>query len=274
VSFGVANGPKSDNSARDVANGRWWQAVAPYVAGIAALATILSFSGAYDTDELGVGHRIALWLVVSILMIGQPAFLHAIFQKVLASRPFAEIWASGAAVFLSIIIVALELHLLKFTPLLPKAPDPIFEFILFVAPAAGPIAVLVVLGRLMAARRYSAPAMPPGETGDGVQAVAGDFGPEVGDWPASGVETVRARDHYLEVMSEGRRHFVRGRMKAAVERLAGLNGLQVHRSWWVAHESILRIETNGRDKEIVLKSGERIPVARSRLADLRKAGWI
>lgn len=235
-------------------------------AGVAGLTIIMSFAGAYDTDDYGLVHRLLLWLVVSGLIVGQAVALHEAFARLFARagpRRAAD-WRPAATALAAVVpLLAIELHLLKFTPLLPKAPDPFLPFVAFVTPAVAPAAAFAI-----AAKIYFALAEPRRLDQPSDAAAAGAAPTKTGpfaDWPSAPVMTVKAYDHYLEVATAGRTHFVRGRMKDAVATLAGADGLQIHRSWWAARDAVARIESSGRDKVAVLKDGRRAPVARARL---------
>ena len=45
----------------------------------------------------------------------------------------------------------------------------------------------------------------------------------------------------------------------------------VHRSYWVAFDAIEEFRRQGRQGELVLKNGERVPVSRARLASVAEA---
>jgi DNA-binding LytR/AlgR family response regulator len=77
-----------------------------------------------------------------------------------------------------------------------------------------------------------------------------------------------------------RAHTARGsdlvlmRMRDAVEALSGVDGLRVHRSWWVARAAVAGVERQDRSLRLVLQNGLKVPIPRERIADLREAGWI
>lgn len=259
--------------------------VAPlaYVAGIGALALVFALGGAYDTDALGLGHRLLLWLTVSALVVGQTVAIEHGLARLMPRKPVFRGLAAAGATLATLVLITLELDLMKQTPLLPKARDPFLEFLLFLAPlvftVSGFILFLRVLAgvgpdrlaeeaeeavRLIAAQPVIAGLLPA------PSAAAGDFG----QWPAGRVLSVQANDHYLDVTADTGRVFVRGRMRDAVARLRGAGGIQIHRSWWVATDRIARIEREGRDHVAVLETGERIPVGRSRIGQLKARGLV
>ena len=56
--------------------------------------------------------------------------------------------------------------------------------------------------------------------------------------------------------------------------LGSADGLQVHRSWWVAKRAVVRAVSEGRNLRLQLVNGITAPVARSAVAIVREAGWL
>lgn len=81
-------------------------------------------------------------------------------------------------------------------------------------------------------------------------------------------------DHYVRAIAEGREELVLVRLRDAVVELAGEDGMQVHRSWWVAREAVREVRREGRTLTLVLANGRAVPVARDKVALLRQAGWL
>lgn len=74
---------------------------------------------------------------------------------------------------------------------------------------------------------------------------------------------VQAQDHYVEVTTQKGSAMVLMRLGDAVRDLEPLGGLQVHRSWWVNPAHLARTETGKSGLELVMTSGQSIPVGRS-----------
>jgi hypothetical protein len=81
-------------------------------------------------------------------------------------------------------------------------------------------------------------------------------------------------DHYVRAHTRLGSTLILMRMRDAVAELEGMEGLQVHRSWWVARAAVDGHEREGRNLRLVLSNGLQAPVARSSLAGLRAQGWI
>jgi DNA-binding LytR/AlgR family response regulator len=63
-------------------------------------------------------------------------------------------------------------------------------------------------------------------------------------------------------------------LNQAMTALGNADGLQVHRSWWVARKAVARAVTEGRNLRLKLVNGITAPVARSAVAVVREAGWL
>ncbi|MBR9834677.1 MAG: LytTR family transcriptional regulator [Alphaproteobacteria bacterium] len=83
-----------------------------------------------------------------------------------------------------------------------------------------------------------------------------------------------SEDHYLRIHTSLGEELILMRLADAVRELAGADGLQVHRSWWVARSGIAdETRENGRSF-LILESGTRVPVSRSYQAAARTAGLL
>lgn len=79
--------------------------------------------------------------------------------------------------------------------------------------------------------------------------------------------------HYVQVVQRtGKTKILRGRISDAVDAMPDGHGKLVHRSHWVASAVIDRIESSGRNQQLVLLDGKRVPIARSRLHEVRS--WV
>lgn len=81
-------------------------------------------------------------------------------------------------------------------------------------------------------------------------------------------------DHYLRVHTALGSDLILLRMRDAVAELDGLDGSQVHRSWWVARAAVKLAERDGRNLRLVLCGGLSAPVARNMVPVLKADGWF
>lgn len=84
---------------------------------------------------------------------------------------------------------------------------------------------------------------------------------------------VKTEDHYLRVFTPLGEDLILLRMADAEAELAPLDGLRVHRSWWVARAAVASVSREGGKLTLNLKNGLKVPVARTAVGALRAAGW-
>jgi len=89
-----------------------------------------------------------------------------------------------------------------------------------------------------------------------------------------GVLYLRMEDHYVRIRTEHGSRLEIGPLARVTAGLSRVEGLQVHRSWWVARRAIAGVERDGRNLRLKLIDGETAPVSRASVAKLRAAGWL
>lgn len=83
---------------------------------------------------------------------------------------------------------------------------------------------------------------------------------------------VEAEDHYIQVHSTRGKELVYYRFRDALQELEAVPGLQIHRSAWVSRRHVTSLDGRGRKLEVVLVTGERLPVSLSNRGALLQAG--
>jgi len=79
---------------------------------------------------------------------------------------------------------------------------------------------------------------------------------------------VKAAEHYLEVHMDSGTEVIRERMSTFLEQVTPQDGIQTHRSHWVAQRKATKM--NG--AKLGLVCGDKVPVARGRIEDVR--AWL
>ncbi len=88
------------------------------------------------------------------------------------------------------------------------------------------------------------------------------------------VWAVEAEDHYLRLHTSKGQDLILLRLADAVAELDGIEGAQVHRSWWVARDAIVGARRGDGRATLTLKDGAEVPVSRTYAGELRARGWI
>jgi hypothetical protein len=109
----------------------------------------------------------------------------------------------------------------------------------------------------------TSPAAPPNPLLDQLPAELG-----------SAIIALEMEDHYVRVHTALGSALVLMRMRDAATLLGELEGMQVHRSWWVARGAVEDVLRDGRNVRLKLARGIEAPVARANVAVLREARWI
>jgi len=88
------------------------------------------------------------------------------------------------------------------------------------------------------------------------------------------VWAVEAEDHYLRLHTSKGQDLILMRLADAVAELDGIEGLQVHRSWWVARAAIADSARGDGRATLTLQDGSQVPVSRTYAKELREKGWM
>ena len=83
-----------------------------------------------------------------------------------------------------------------------------------------------------------------------------------------------ATDHYVEVVTDRGRELVLMRLSDAINETAPAQGLQVHRSHWVALERVRGARRRGDGALLDMGAGLEIPVSRRHMGAIRAAGLL
>ena len=121
--------------------------------------------------------------------------------------------------------------------------------------------------RLTPTQALSAPAMAPPAGG-------GRFIDRLPSRLGRNLLCLQMEDHYVRAHTDLGSDLILTPLKTAVAELAEVDGLQVHRSWWVARSAIASPVVDGRNYSLRLTNGLEVPVSRASVAMVRAAGWL
>ncbi len=87
------------------------------------------------------------------------------------------------------------------------------------------------------------------------------------------VMALQVEDHYVRIHTPSGSHLVLMRLSDAIREMDGVDGIKVHRSWWVARTAVSDVRLETRSGRLILANGLQVPVARSALVSVKTAGW-
>lgn len=235
------------------------------LAGAAALLTILA---PFDTDlRLRAPLRLIYWLSMAIATYGAGlAVSLLLWPRVQRRLPRVGVvlalgLATGAAI--TPVITAMNLVAFGYWPRLAEWPALLAQFF------AIALIVTAVIQALQGHLSASAPAVS---------------GPAARTAPAllerlslekrGALKALSAEDHYTLVQTTRGAELVLIRLSDAIAESAPVQGLQVHRSHWVALSAVAGVRRNGDGAILALRDGGEVPVSRRYMPDIRAAGLM
>lgn len=88
------------------------------------------------------------------------------------------------------------------------------------------------------------------------------------------LHAIQAEDHYIRLYTSAGSDLVLLRFSDALAELRGLEGAQVHRSWWVARDAVESSRREDGKLFLVLRDGTKAPVSRTFTRALHAEGWF
>lgn len=253
-----------------------------------ALAFVLALLGPFGMYAAPLAARLAYWLLLTV-----PGYALFMPAMVLATRaahrldlPAQALWAAACA--LASVPMTLIIWCANFVLGVPLRWPGIerlattYAHVLVVAGIActifwfGSAARRAAIARTM---RRDPPPLPEPEPAIAAPAPA-PVAPEprlldrLPPHLGRGLIALEMEDHYVRAHTPRGSALLLMRMRDAVAELDGIEGAQVHRSWWVARGAVEDVRRDGRNYRLLLAGGVEAPVARSMVAPLQDLGWL
>ena len=236
-----------------------------------AVGGFLALSGAFVDRDAAMGLRLAYWLpMMAIGALWGGLVARAIFPQDeitdgaaprLWLRSFLAALAMGAP-FTGLVWAATWL---AFGHQIPWRGLPYLFGSVFILALAMTVLNTLVESRRQAMRRLSAVPAPPKPVRFLERLPLRLRGADL--------HAIEAEDHYLRLHTSRGQDLILMRLGDAVDELEGLEGAQVHRSWWVARAAIDGVRRGDGRAVLTLKDGVEVPVSRTYSRQLRAAGW-
>lgn len=238
---------------------------------VVAIGGTLGRLGPFDTfSDLPTATRYAYWIGLTLLMWLQTAAALHLLRDGLVRWPWPV--RTLIAALLGALPTAFEVAWAE--GLLRVSRDMTLADVAMIYGDVALIAVAVALplelidGHRLVRRRASD--APSSATADEIDAL-------VAALPADRrgrLLALQAEDHYLRIHTDRGEALVHRRFSDALQAARGLEGLRVHRSWWVARSAIESVERDGDRLVLRLRGGLVVPVSRTYALAVREAGLV
>ncbi len=219
--------------------------------------------------EIGFIYRLAYW----VMSVGITVFMWWVFIAVLShtywkkwpDRAFPSIIISMTTVFCIVWIAVGSLILTGVVP--DYSVVTLWDFI-----RSGILALVFefVLVALVWPKYLSKKATPEQVTPPDAPPATAQIGDITVD--TRSLLTIQAQEHYVLLNCINRNGMTRLSISKAIAQLDGVDGIQVHRSWWVARQAAKQLRREDGKQVLELNTGELIPVSRGRSAAVRE--WM
>lgn len=247
----------------------WVVSVGKWGAVSVGLGLIFAWFGVYDTGRVPMPERIVYWTGLMALGVTAGTIITPlVFEKLIPGAHVAvRVGMASALISIPITIGLVVLEVLSDGTLAPPpwwGQQYVYVLAVTLILTSAAWAAEVLSGRTDGAAT-PAPAAPAGSTfADRLPA----------KFRAAQVYAVSAEDHYLRVHTSAGDTMILMRLADAVRELAVLEGLQTHRSWWVAKQGLADASRGDGKVTLTLKSGAEAPVSRTYVKAVRDAGWL
>jgi hypothetical protein len=226
--------------------------------GIIAVGLILGLSGPFDTLRLlPFGPRVLYWLIVVGLTYGVGSIISTICNTVFRGKPlWQHLACSTIAIGTSVTIILIGLNAVAFGFVPDTTMDLAMQWGL----------VTLISGVVETGSKLVRPTPTTTRTPPILDRIAyAKRGPLV---------ALSAEDHYVNICTTQGSELILMRLSDAIKEIGDTQGLQIHRSHWVALDQIADVRRINDRGEVILSNGETRPISRSFMPALRVAGLL
>ncbi len=226
------------------------------IVGVLGLGVILGISGPFDTlGVLPVLPRMLYWITMVALTFMTGALVHTALQT---RANWIRLLASTLEIGVAVTIVLLGLNLALFG-IRPTTLVQLLELFGVVTLIAG----VVEIGNFVLRA-------DPGTGATGPPAILARLPLE----KRGALIALSAEDHYVRVTTTAGTELVLMRLADAMAEVGQTQGLQVHRSHWVALDQIVKVTRIGDRGELTLSDGSTRLISRGFMPAVRAAGLL
>lgn len=228
-----------------------------------AAGLFLTFSGAFGTDDAPLPARLIYWMTLMVVGYLWGSLVVRFFLR--DRRRTGRIWIDAG---ISALVMSVPLTLLVWaaTRFMFNSNVPFSGIWVLFGPVLLVSLALTSINMLIETRRDALTTAGPNPPKFLERLPLKLRGAEV--W------AVEAEDHYLRLHTSKGQDLILLRLADAVAELEGIEGAQVHRSWWVARDAIADAKRGDGRATLTLKDGAEVPVSRTYAGLLRERGWI
>ena len=233
---------------------------------IVGLAALFTWFGVYDFSSHPV-LRFVMWLVtMSVGGVSAIWIIPAVFERRFAQQNvIAQVALAAALIALPVTGSLVAFFLLLGGRVSPGELPMQYLYVYAVC------VVMVTSGIIVSQAQTAKPLL---ETAEAQDVIARFMQRLPVKYRTAELWAVSSEDHYLRVHTDRGEELILMRLADAMRDLGGTDGLQTHRSWWVAKAGVADTRREGGRLFLVLKCGKAAPVSRTYASAVKLAGLI
>jgi hypothetical protein len=235
--------------------------LAPMTSAVVAIGAFFTLLRPFGTDRLWPGYALAFWTGMAAVGVIAGANGSRFVMSRFAAWPLAaRLGVIAAIAALGVFVAQVLLQWVTGGGVTPAAWPIVFAYVFAVSIAITTFMYLLGRARAPSPATIAAPGaafqdrLPPRLRGATLLAV-------------------ESEDHYLRVHTGNGDDLILMRLSDAVRELCDVDGLRVHRSWWVARGAVADVRRADGRLTLVLSNGKEVPVSRTYARTVREAGW-
>lgn len=241
------------------------------------IGVVLAMIGPFGSSSQPMGVRLPIWIGFAWLGYAMYSPMGYMVERLSKALQLPSWGLYVAATLIATIPMAIAVWCIGFLPDAPRMPTPsealaAYVNVLVIGASITVLFILIERGNRVPEANHveaEAAAEPMPEPTPGPRFLD-RLPPELG----SELLALEMEDHYVRAHTALGSDLVLLRMRDAVAELDGVDGEQIHRSWWVARGAVEDVKRDGRNVRLVLEGGLEAPVSRSNVAVLKEAGWF
>jgi hypothetical protein len=144
------------------------------------------------------------------------------------------------------------------------------EHLLMLTPSVLIVDVAVVILAWLVRRAYRGPEPRPVSDKAPPPAIRDRLPPRLA---RADLHAVQSEDHYLRIHTSAGDALILMKLADALEALRDSDGMQVHRSWWVARQAVEQARWRRGRGELELRGGLKVPVSTRYAAAVKQTDW-
>ena len=252
-----------------LSNWRSWRigrSGAPELVGLVLVGVFMAAVAAFGSRDMPPLLRYGYWLTV----IPGGGLIGALIEPWLEKVPWL---ASRPPVFAAAQAVVMTPPITVFVALAAAAwfGDRFnLQHLLLLLPSVFTVDVAVVILAWLVRRAYRKPEPRPVSAHVPPPAIRDRLPPRLA---RAELYAVQSEDHYLRIHTSAGADLILMKLADALEALAEADGMQVHRSWWVARRAVEHARWRRGRGELELKGGLKVPVSNRHAAGVKQTDW-